>query len=369
MHVAVVGGGLAGLVAADALVSRGATVTVFEIAPRFGGQVRTERADGFLIEHGAEGFPARRAAVRELCTHLGLANRLIPQQTNRALVFHDGCLGELGEGEAVRLLGLQVDSADLGSGLVTLQAGLGTLVAALVHRLSVSATLRSHWPVHSVDWEDGGWTLSGGGLPRFRADAVVLALPAPRSASLLARLVGPAPALASLPHISSATVSLAFRDSDVGHPLDASGFVVANPDQYGLRACVFCSSKFAGRAPPDAELVRAFFRPESEELNQPDSYWVREATRALEGPLSLSGGPLQGWVSRWPDALPQYPKVHAEMIAELRRELQSFAGLELAGSAVDQGGVDGAVRSGQAAADRVLASISIAGPWRNRRFR
>jgi oxygen-dependent protoporphyrinogen oxidase len=253
---------------------------------------------------------------------------------------------------------MQVDPADLGSGLVTLQDGLGTLVTALVHRLSVSATLRLDWPVHSVDWEDGGWTLNGGGLPRFLAEAIILALPAPRSALLLAHEFGPVPALASLPHISSVTVSLAFLRSDVEHPLDASGFVVANPDQHGLRACVFCSSKFARRAPPGADLVRAFFRPESEELKQPDGHWVEKATRALEAPLSLSGGPLQGWVSRWPDALPQYPRGHAETIAELRRELQSFGGLELAGTGVDQGGVDGAVRSGQAATDRVLASLS-----------
>lgn len=359
MQVAVVGGGLAGLVAADVFASRGAAVSVFEAAPRFGGQVHTEEADGFLIEHGAEGFPARRPAVRELCTRLGVADRLIPQRTNRALVLRDACLGELAEGEAVRLLGMQVDPADLGAGLGTLQDGLGDLVAALVHRLSASATLRSGCPVHSVDWEDGRWTLHGGGLPRFRADAVVLALPAPRSASLLAHGVGPVLALASLPYISSVTVSLAFRRSDVEHPLNASGFVVANPDQHGLRACVFCSSKFPNRAPPGAELVRAFFRPESEELKQPDSHWVEKATRALEGPLSLSAAPLQGWVSRWPDALPQYPPGHAEMIAELRRELQSFGGLELAGSAVDQGGVDGAVRSGQAAADRVLAHLCI----------
>jgi len=357
MQVAVVGGGLAGLVAADALVSRGVAVTLFESAPAFGGQVRTEREDGFLIEHGAEGFPARRAAVRELCTRLGVADRLIPQRTNRALVLRDGSLGELAEGEAVRLLGMQVDPADLGSGLVTLQDGLGTLVTALVHRLSVSATLRLDWPVHSVDWEDGGWTLNGVGLSRFRAGAVVLALPAEQSASLLTPLVGPVPGLASLPHVSSVTVSLAFRRSDVGHPLEASGFVVASPDQNGLRACVFCSTKLSGRAPPGAELVRAFFRPEAEELKQPDGHWVEKATRALEAPLSLSGGPLQSWVSRWPDALPQYPSGHAETIAELRRDLQSFGGLELAGSAVDQGGVAGAVRSGQAAADRVLAHL------------
>lgn len=362
MRVAVVGGGLAGLAAAEALVGRGAAVTVFEAASRFGGQVDTERANGFVIEHGAEGFPARRSTTRELCARLGLADRIISQRTSRALVLRDGRLAELPQGEAVRLLGMQVDPVDLGAGLVTLREGLGELVAALVHRLSASATLQTGCAVHHVDREDAGWTVHGGAMPRFRADAVVLALPAPGCAGLLAHAVGPVPALASLPHASSATVSLAFRRADVGHPLDASGFVVADREEGGLRACVFCSSKFPNRAPPGVELVRAFFRPQSDELAEPDDYWIGKATAALEEPLSLSRGPLRGWVARWPEALPQYPSDYNEAIQMLRERLTLVGGLELAGSAVDQGGLDGAVRSGQAAADRLLTHLSVASP-------
>lgn len=356
MRVAVVGGGLAGLAAAEALVSRGAEVTVFEARSRFGGQVHTERANGFVIEHGAEGFPARRSATRELCARHGLADRIISQRTSRALVLRDGSLAPLPQGEAVRLLGMQVDPADLGAGLVTLLDGLGELIAALVHRLSASATLQSGCAVQYVDREDAGWTLHGRAMPRFRADAVVLALPARSCASLLARAAGPVPALASVPHASSVTVSVAFRRPDVGHLLDASGFVVADPDEGGLRACVFCSSKFPNRAPPGVELVRAFFRPEPEELQKPDAHWIRRATEALEGPLSLSASPLQGWVARWPGGLPQYPSGHTEAIQTFRERLALVGGLVLAGSAVDQGGVDGAVRSGQAAADRLLTA-------------
>ena len=58
MKVAIVGGGVAGLAVAEALLSSTARidVTVYEQQPRAGGLVRTERRDGYLCEHGPSGF-------------------------------------------------------------------------------------------------------------------------------------------------------------------------------------------------------------------------------------------------------------------------------------------------------------------------
>ena len=50
--VAVVGGGITGLVAAHRLSRAGARVTLFEASGRLGGVVRTDQDDGFLIEAG-----------------------------------------------------------------------------------------------------------------------------------------------------------------------------------------------------------------------------------------------------------------------------------------------------------------------------
>ena len=48
----VVGGGIAGLVAAHARVAAGDDVTLREASPEPGGVVRTVRRDGFLLEAG-----------------------------------------------------------------------------------------------------------------------------------------------------------------------------------------------------------------------------------------------------------------------------------------------------------------------------
>ncbi|WP_435073111.1 NAD(P)/FAD-dependent oxidoreductase [Halorubrum sp. HHNYT27] len=50
--VTVVGGGLAGLVAASRLAEAGADVTLYERRPGVGGRVRTETVDGFTLDRG-----------------------------------------------------------------------------------------------------------------------------------------------------------------------------------------------------------------------------------------------------------------------------------------------------------------------------
>ena len=66
-RIAVVGGGLAGLVAAGRLATAGREVTLFERAEAVGGRVRTRRRDGFTLDRGFQVvFDAYPAVRREL---------------------------------------------------------------------------------------------------------------------------------------------------------------------------------------------------------------------------------------------------------------------------------------------------------------
>ncbi len=60
----VVGGGLAGLVAAARLAEAGADVTLFERRPDVGGRVRTETVDGFTLDRGFQVLFTSYPAVR-----------------------------------------------------------------------------------------------------------------------------------------------------------------------------------------------------------------------------------------------------------------------------------------------------------------
>jgi oxygen-dependent protoporphyrinogen oxidase len=101
MKVAVVGGGLAGLTVAEALLSadpsRPLDVSVYEQHPRAGGLVRSERVDGFLCEHGPSGFLDNVAATSALIDRLGLGGRLIASrdEAKRRYIFRAGRLRAL----------------------------------------------------------------------------------------------------------------------------------------------------------------------------------------------------------------------------------------------------------------------------------
>ena len=64
-HIGIIGAGVAGLTVAYRRHRAGDRVSLFEAAPRIGGQLHSERRDGFLVEHGAEGFVAGSQALAD----------------------------------------------------------------------------------------------------------------------------------------------------------------------------------------------------------------------------------------------------------------------------------------------------------------
>ncbi len=78
----VVGGGIAGLTTALHLkdgaqdVPDGLEVVVVEAADRSGGNIQTDRVEGFTIEKGPNGFLDNVPETLELACRIGLKNRL-----------------------------------------------------------------------------------------------------------------------------------------------------------------------------------------------------------------------------------------------------------------------------------------------------
>ena len=130
MHVAVVGGGIAGLAAAHELADRpGVTTTVLEASPRLGGKVATEPFAGTLLDTGPDAFLARRPEAVQLCRELGLSPRLEPPATGEAWLWVRGRLRPIPAGT---LLGLPTDVRAVARSGVLSAAGLARLAAALL---------------------------------------------------------------------------------------------------------------------------------------------------------------------------------------------------------------------------------------------
>ncbi|MDE0546539.1 NAD(P)/FAD-dependent oxidoreductase [Microbacterium sp. C7(2022)] len=71
-HVAVIGGGIAGLVAAHEFAKVGIATTVFEASPRLGGVIRGAELGGITVDVGATSWRADSEAVNSLISELGL---------------------------------------------------------------------------------------------------------------------------------------------------------------------------------------------------------------------------------------------------------------------------------------------------------
>ncbi|WP_437827425.1 protoporphyrinogen/coproporphyrinogen oxidase [Sorangium sp. So ce1153] len=354
-RIAIVGGGLAGCIVAFRRAAAGDEVTLVEAAPRLGGQLWTERASGFVVEHGAEGFIARSEAVPALAGALGIAGDLVGQETQRSFGFDGAALRELAPGEAAAFLGFQVPRDELGRGIRTFRLGMAQLTDTLAAALAAGgrADVRVSAAVTSLAREAGGLRLSLADGGEVAADAVVIATGAAGAAALLGE---PARAIHGAETLSSVTVSLAYPRAAIEHPLDGTGFVVAAGHQaHGFRACTFTTSKFAARAPASHVALRLFFRPEPGDLEQlDDAAWTARAEASLARVLSVRGAAERAWVSRWSSALPVSTPAHAARVREVEQALAG-SGVLLAGSAFHGSGIDAAVRSAEAAAERAGA--------------
>jgi protoporphyrinogen/coproporphyrinogen III oxidase len=352
VKVIIIGAGLTGLTAAFRL-SDAHEVLVLEATPRAGGQIWTQRERGFLVERGGEGFVARSEAVPALAHALGLhGDEVIGQAVLRSYGWDGQTLRVLEPGQAATLLGFQVPQEELGKGIRTLQHGMGSLIDALEQRLRGRVAIELG--TRALGVERGASSLAvrvatGGARS---ADAVIVATPAAAAAPLLSGLAGEAAAaLAQAQTTSSLTVELAYARDAVAHPLDGSGFVVAQgAQQGGVRACTFSASKFAGRAPAGSTSLRAFFRPTDAELQtQDDAAWIARAEASVRRVLELRAAPLASWVSRWPSALPVHSEAHKAAVAALEAALAPYP-VVLAGAAFHGSGIDAAVRSAERAA-------------------
>lgn len=351
-HLGIIGAGIAGLTVAFRRGRQGDRVTVFEATERLGGQLHTEHSSGFIVEHGAEGFVAGSAPVAALAAAAGIESAMIDQLVSTSCRFDGERLVRLPPGQAGRMLGFQVAARAFGKGIQSFALGTDQLARQLGDRLPAHASCRMGTQVARVTRSGNGWSVVPCTGAPVHVDAVVVATSSAAAAAVLTTEFGEAAlALASSEAISSVTVSLAYQREQVHHPLDVTGFVVADEAQdEGFRACTFASSKLAGRAPQGAALLRIFFRPTPRELAElADADWTERAVRALRRALKVDGAPLQAWVARWGRALPVFDAAHQDRISRLEAVLAG-SGVSLAGAAFHGSGIDGAVRSAEAAA-------------------
>lgn len=107
-HCVVIGGGVAGLVAARQMSHHGMQVDVFEATGSFGGAVASLDIAGITADAGAEAISVLRPAGLDLIADLGLRDSLVrPRRTDSRIATREGLL-ELPPG----VLGIPTDLSD-----------------------------------------------------------------------------------------------------------------------------------------------------------------------------------------------------------------------------------------------------------------
>jgi oxygen-dependent protoporphyrinogen oxidase len=258
-----------------------------------------------------------------------------------------------------------------GSVFATIDGGMSRLVEAVA--AASGARVRLGTPVQQLRRHGSGWQVGVGGA-WLDADAVVLAVPARPAARLLAPVSpGAAAEIGVLDYASVALVTLAVRGAKLP---ELSGFLVPASQGYAVKALTIFTTKWAHPARPDGlAVLRASvgrYREEAALHRTDDSLAAlvhAELGELLGAPLPV---PERVVVNRWGGALPQYAPGHLDRVAAARAELTGLVGAQgivgtqglvgaqgiaLAGAAYDGVGIPACIRSGWAAAQRLLDSV------------
>jgi protoporphyrinogen/coproporphyrinogen III oxidase len=204
--------------------------------------------------------------------------------------------------------------------------------------------------VERVNRAPKGWELVDDEGGRWHADAVVVAVPAPRLSKLVAD-VAPRTAAAArrVAVASTALVALALPG---GTPLpDQSGVLVASRERLRAKAITLSTRKWGRRG--NVELVRLSYGRFGDEVARSagDEDLLSWAAQDLMTVFGVGVEPVDCHVARWIDAMPQYGPGHGDLVAELRAGLPPT--LAVAGGYLDGIGVPACV----AAATRAAASL------------
>jgi oxygen-dependent protoporphyrinogen oxidase len=243
---------------------------------------------------------------------------------------------------------------------VSLAGGMGRLTDALGDSLrdAPGVDVRTATGVRSLERRVGGLRAALSDGTYLDADVAVVTTPAPEAAAVIAALAPQVPSrLASIPHGSTAIVTLAYPETAFERPPAGHGFVVAAGEDLAISACTISSGKWDGRAPEGAVLLRAFV-PDGPLLAGSDEALVALARRDVGRTLGARGEPSLIRIARWVGAMPRYTVGHLERLASIEAALADEPAVVLAGAPYRGVGIPDCVSQGRAAAGRALGQLS-----------
>ncbi|WP_030659592.1 protoporphyrinogen oxidase [Streptomyces rimosus] len=257
----------------------------------------------------------------------------------------------------------------------SVRGGLGRLPLAVARACRAAGVdIRTATAARTLRSTGHGWRLTvrdAAGEHRIDADAVVLAVPAPAAARLLADEVpAAAAALRAVEYADMALITMVFTRADLPGELPGSGFLVPPVDGRLIKAATFLSSKWAwpGRSAPDKVVVRTSVGRYGEDtaLCLDDAELVARSRAELAEATGVAAVPYDSAVTRWGTGLPQYTVGHVGRMTQVREHLGRLGTLAVCGAAYDGVGITHCVEGAGRAAETVTAALDARLPGRER---
>jgi oxygen-dependent protoporphyrinogen oxidase len=240
-------------------------------------------------------------------------------------------------------------------GMASLAEGMADFAGRSSIRLGTGAI--------AVSRVDGGsWSVQLADGSSVEGDAVIVATEVWAAEKLLRGVDSQiADALGGIPASSSATVSIAFREDEIGIDTNAFGVLCPLAEKRALMATTFSSTKWPGRAPQGKVLMRAFLGgPHNQAIMARSDEELGEiALTEMRDILGVKGEPLFTKVFRWNLGMPQYTIGHLGRVELIESHCADTPGLSVAGGGYRGVGVPNSIESGERAAVKVLADLGI----------
>ncbi|MFN0147044.1 MAG: FAD-dependent oxidoreductase [Dehalococcoidia bacterium] len=342
--IAVIGGGVSGLVAAWAARRHGCDAVVFEAGPRLGGRAVTASHGQALFDTGAQFFRTEGGAAEELILHqLDPGDLLDIRAEVRPFVTG----GAVGDG----------DPAQNALPKWVYRRGIGQLASVLAR--ASGATIHLGWRCDRLVRAGETWTVEGAAGRAGPFEAVVVTPPPPVLCPILERSTfdrgareALLQALESARYRPIISVTSGFHEPFRGPD---GAYALVNIDRgHAISWLAFEHEKPgyvpAGHGVITAQMGADWSRPR---MTLGDESLAREAFAQVQGLLG-DELPRQAWthVTRWPAALPDV------LVPAERLQAAEHLGLFAAGDCTAGGRVHLAVESGMVAGERLGSWLS-----------
>ncbi len=217
--------------------------------------------------------------------------------------------------------------------IISFKNGLAELPQLLVAALGEA--VHSNVSISSIQQIGVGWRVDWNGRTNIY-DEVLLTTPAHALDKLpldesLQKALQP---LLAIDYSPVSVLTVAFKRSDVAHPLDGFGVLVPEYEGRKILGVLFPASLFASRAPAGEVLLTVFVGGERQAgLAVPDTdTLLATVLPELNELFGTTGEPTFSHHRHWPRAIPQYNLGYGKMLAQMDAIEKKFVGLKLAGN-------------------------------------